>query len=116
MGAVLSKPITAFIPYSGNEFTRHTVEHVRRSGLVDKIYLLAVTSEGDIAGCETLEVDAVTSSRTIDLFSKHAASADSGSPHVLLVTQNMLIEFVQKGIERMHQVAESTGGGLGYSD
>ena len=33
----MSKPITAFVPYSGNDFTRHTVEHLRRSGLVDKI-------------------------------------------------------------------------------
>ncbi len=112
----MSKPITAFVPYSGSEFTRHTVEHLRRSGLVDKIYLLAVTSEGDIAGCETLEVDAVTSSRTIDLIIKHAGSGNGGSTHVLLVTHNTPIEFVEHGIERMHQVAESTGAGLVYSD
>jgi len=112
----VSKPITAFVPYSGSEFTRHTVEHLRRSGLVDKIYLLAVTSEGDIAGCETLEVDAVTSSRTIDLIIKHAGSGNGGSTHVLLVTHNTPIEFVEHGIERMHQVAESTGAGLVYSD
>ena len=112
----MSKPITAFVPYSGNEFTRHTVEHLRRSGLVDKIYLLAVTSEGDIAGCETLEVDAVTSSRTIDMIIKHAGSGNGGSTHVLLVTQNTPIEFVEHGIERMHQVAEATGAGLVYSD
>ena len=67
----MSKPITAFVPYSGNDFTRHTVEHLRRSGLVDKIFLLAVTSEADIAGCETIDVDAITSSRTIDLIIKH---------------------------------------------
>ena len=89
----MSRPVTAFVPYSGNEFTRHTVEHLRRSGLVDKIYLLAVTSEGSIAGCEMLEVDAITSSRTIDMMIKHAAGT-----HALLVTQNTPIEFVEHGV------------------
>ena len=108
----MAKPITAFVPYSGNEFTRHTVEHLRRSGLVDKIYLLAVTSEADIAGCETIDVDAVTSSRTIDLIIKHAG----GGTHALLITQNTPIEFVGHGVERLYQVAADSGAGLVYSD
>src|SRR6185295_15807899 len=100
----VSKPITAFVPYSGNDFSRHTVEHLRRSGLVDKICLMAVTSEADIAGCETIDVDAVTSSRTIDLIIKHAGGNGAGT-HALLVTQNTPIEFVEHGVERLHQVA-----------
>ncbi|MEO6436023.1 MAG: glycosyltransferase family A protein [Tepidisphaeraceae bacterium] len=110
------KPITAFVPYSGSDFTRHTVEHLRRSGVVDKIYLMAVTSESDIAGCETIEVDAVTSSRTIDLIIKHAAGQGGAGTYALLVTQNTPIEFVEHGVERMHQVAQNTGAGLIYSD
>lgn len=110
-----TKPITAFVPYSGNDFTRHTIEHLRRSGLVNKIYLLAVVSEADLAGCETLEVDAVTSSRTIDLIIKHAGGGGGGT-HALLVTQDTPIEFVEHGVERMYQVAESTGAGLVYAD
>ena len=55
-----NKPINAFVPYSGNEFTRTTVEHIRRSGWSIRSYLLAVTSETNIAGCQTLEVDRVT--------------------------------------------------------
>ena len=65
-------PLYAFVPYSGNEFTRTTVEHIRRSGIVEKIFLLAVTSETNIAGCQTLEVDSVASSRTIKLMLKNA--------------------------------------------
>jgi hypothetical protein len=110
-----TKPITAFVPYSGNDFTRHTVEHLRRSGLVNKIYLLAVVAEADLAGCETLEVDAVASSRTIDLIIKHAGGGGAGT-HALLITQNTPIEFVEHGVERMHQIAESTGAGLVYAD
>jgi hypothetical protein len=108
---VPTNPITAFVPYSGNNFTRHTVEHLRRSGLISKIFLLALTSEADIPGCETIEVDAVTSSRTIDLIIKHAEGT-----HALLVTQNTPIEFVEHGVERLHQVAAETGAGLVYSD
>jgi hypothetical protein len=81
---------------------------------VDKIYLLAVTSEADVAGCETIEVDAVTSSRTIDLIIKHAGG--NGGTHALLITQNTPIEFVEHGVERLHQVAADSGAGIVYSD
>jgi hypothetical protein len=108
------KALTAFVPYNGSDFTRHTVEGLRRSGLVGKIFLLALTAEADIAGCETLEVDAVTSSRTIDLIIKHAAGGPGS--YALLITQNTPIEFVEHGVERMHQVAHDTGSGLVYSD
>ena len=90
------------MPYSGNEFTRHTVEHLRRSGLVNKIYLLAVTSEADIAGCETLEVDAVT--QQPDDRPDHQARR--AATHALLVTQNTPIEFVEHGVR-----ADAPGGG-----
>jgi GT2 family glycosyltransferase len=115
-GSSTGKPITAFVPYSGNDFTRQTVEHLRRSGVVETIYLLAVTSEANIAGCQTLEVDAVTSSRTIDLIIKHAGRSGNGGAYALLVTQDTPIEFVEHGIERMHQVASAAGAGLVYSD
>jgi hypothetical protein len=114
--AAVSRPIAAFVPYSGSDFTRHTVEHLRRSGIVDKIYLMAVTSEADIAGCETLEIDAITSSRTIDLMIKHAGGTAAGGTHALLVAHNTPIEFIGHGIERMQQVASDTGAGLVYSD
>ena len=105
-----NKSINAFVPYSGNEFTRTTVEHLRRSGCVDKIFLLAVTSETNIAGCQTLEVDSVTSSRTIKLILQNAAGA-----HALLVVHDIPMDFAQYGVQRMHQVVAS-GAAMVFSD
>jgi hypothetical protein len=108
---VPNRPITAFVPYSGNEFTRSTVEHLRRSGVVERIFLLAITSEADIAGCQTLEVDAVTSGRTINMIAKSA-----GDSHALLVIHNTPIEFGHSGVHRMHQVLGSSGAAMVYGD
>ena len=104
-------PLNAFVPYSGNEFTRATVEQIRRSGLVDKIFLLAVTSETNIAGCQTLEVDSVSSSRTIKMMLKNAAGG-----HALLIIHDTPIEIAMWGIHRMHQVLDSTGAAMVYGD
>lgn len=104
-------PIYAFVPYSGNEFTRTTVEHIRRSGIVEKIFLLAVTSETNIAGCQTIEVDSVSSSRTIKMILQNA-----GDAHALLVIHDTPVEIAQHGVHRLHQVLSSTGASLAYGD
>ncbi len=104
-------PIHAFVPYRGNEFTRTTVEPLRRSGVVDKIFLLAVTSETNIAGCQTLEVDTVASSRTIKLILSNSACA-----HALLVIHDTPIELAAFGIQRLAQVLDSTGAAMVYGD
>jgi hypothetical protein len=107
---VPNKSINAFVPYSGNEFTRTTVEHLRRSGCVDKVFLLAVTSETNIAGCQTLEVDSVTSSRTIKLILQNAAGA-----HALLIVHDIPMDFAPYGVQRLHQVVDS-GPAMVFSD
>ncbi len=108
----MAKPITAFVPYSSNEFTRKTVEQLQATGLVAKTYLLTThKTSGDIVGCKTLKVDALFSSETFRLMVKKCQSS-----FMLLVIHDTLIEFGQFGIERLLAVAEQTGSGLVYSD
>jgi hypothetical protein len=54
----MSNPITAFIPYSGQQFTKATIEQLQDSGFVEKIFLLTTGAEGlSINGCESLPID-----------------------------------------------------------
>ncbi|MGE5351973.1 MAG: glycosyltransferase family 2 protein [Acidobacteriota bacterium] len=108
----MERKITAFIPYSGNDFTRKTVSELYNSGLVDKCYLIVTTDvEENIEGCEKLKVESLFSSETVSQL-KEKSNAD----YTLFITQDNLIEFGQFGIERFLHVAEDTGAGLVYSD
>ncbi|HEX2960985.1 MAG TPA: glycosyltransferase family 2 protein [Ignavibacteriales bacterium] len=108
----MERKITAFIPYSGNDYTRKTVGELYNSGLVDKCYLIVTSDiEENIEGCEKLKVESLFSSETVSQL-KEKSNAD----FTLFITQDNLIEFGQFGIERFLHVAEDTGAGLVYSD
>jgi glycosyltransferase involved in cell wall biosynthesis len=108
----MGKPITAFIPYSGQDFTAATVKTLTTSGCVDRIFLL--TTDGDlppIAGCQTLTVPALLGSATVELL-----AAKSRTPYLLLLLHDTAVEIGQFGLERFLQAAEMTGAGCVYAD
>ncbi|MGE5431926.1 MAG: glycosyltransferase family 2 protein [Syntrophomonadaceae bacterium] len=108
----MERKITAFIPYSGNDFTRKTVGDLQASGLVDKCYLIATQNvEQGIEGCEIIKVESLFSSETVSQLKEK-----SNAEYTLFITQDNLIEFGQFGVERFLHVAEDTGAGLVYSD
>ena len=103
--------ITAFVPYSGSDSTRRTVDQLKLSGLVEKIILLAGDDVTALEGCMLYKIDGVTSAATM----RKMASA-AGSPYCLFVLHDTQIEFGQFGIERFLRVAETTGAGFVFSD
>ncbi|MEK7249728.1 MAG: glycosyltransferase family 2 protein, partial [Bacteroidota bacterium] len=108
----MSAPITAFLPYSGNHFTKATVEQLQQSGLIEKIHLLTTgTSDLRIEGCESLPIDSVTSSRTMQQMAKRAKTH-----FTLLLLHDTSLDFGRFGIDRFLNVAETTVSGLLYSD
>ena len=108
----MAKPLTVFLPYSGTEHTRRTVEPLKQSPLVESICLLSTRSAGQLLpGCESLAVDSLYSSRTL-----RKIAAKTATPYTLLVIQDTPIEFGQFALERLLSVAELTGSGLVYSD
>ena len=108
----MPKPITAFIPYRGDEFTRRITEQLKESGLVDKLYLLSM-GEGNapIDGCELLPVNSLFGSPTMRLIARK-----THSPYALFQIHDTLIDFGRFGIDRFLSVARNTGSGLIYSD
>jgi hypothetical protein len=104
--------ITAFVPFTGSDFTRRTVEQLRASDLVGKVCLLTTGEvQTDIEGCTLLKVDSLLGSKSLRLISEK-----SNSLYTLLIIHDTLIEFGQFALERFLSVAKSTGSGLVYSD
>ncbi len=105
----MPKPITAFVPYSGLPSMRHTIEHLRRSELVERVCLL--TAGATVEGCTPVPVTALTSTQAMDAIAREART------HLcLLVLHETPIDFGQFALERLHTVAETTVSSIVYSD
>jgi hypothetical protein len=108
----LAKPITAFVPASGQEFTRQTIAQLLQSGVVEKVVVLSLgggSARHD--GADTLNVDSLHSRATAQLIANHSAT-----PYALLLVHDTPIELGQYALNRFIDVAEWTGAGLLYSD
>jgi GT2 family glycosyltransferase len=108
----MSRLITVFIPFSGSEFTKKTIDNFSGSNLIKKICLLSqndVTDKFD--NTEVLQVDSLFSSSTIRLM-----KSKSDTKYILFLTQDTLIQLGQFSLERFISVAESIGSGIIYSD
>ena len=108
----MAKPISAFVPYQGDHFTRRTIDQLLSSNLVYTVYLLTNQDvPNDISECNRLKVGSLFSSDTMRLVAKKCSS-----PYALFIMHNEPIEFGQHAIERLLSVAENSGSGLVYSD
>ena len=71
------KTINCFVPYADAAQVQATVNALRQSELVTKIFLLATSDDAQpLDGCELLHIDTITSSATMK---KIAAAADAGN-------------------------------------
>ncbi len=106
------KKVTAYLPYGGNEHTLDTVNQLKETGLVEKIFLLSQFDQvKELTDCEIIEVDILTGSKTIDFIIKNTLT-----DFALFLTQDTLINLGQYAPERFIDAANMTGAGLVYSD
>jgi hypothetical protein len=107
----MPKPITAFVPFSGAEYTRNTVKALQESGLVESVCLLTSEGQAGIDGCRSLAVKTLAGSAAMQ-----TVAAETKTPFALLVLSDTAIDFGQLALERFVGVAEATGAGMVYSD
>lgn len=108
----MSKSLTVFVPFSGQDHTRRVLEQLKQSAAVEKIYLLATSPAGaPLKGCEQLKVDSLYGSKTMQSIAKAAKT-----PYTMLLLHDVAIAFGQFALERFVAVAETTGASLVYSD
>ncbi len=108
----MSKPLTLFIPYTGRDHTRRTIESFQNSGLIEHTYILTTGSSNlKINGCTDLDIENLTGTKTFRLISNRLSS-----PYALLLLQDTLTLPGQYSLERFISVAAQTGAGIVYSD
>jgi len=104
--------ITAFLPYSGKEHTKKSVESLRKSKLISEIFLLSTYNNlAPIDGCQILQTNNFSSHETVKLINKNTKTE-----FFFILTQDHLLDAGQFCFERFIYLAETTGAGMVYSD
>lgn len=106
--------IDCFIPYIDGSQAAATVGALRAEGVVGRIFLMSAGSDTGvrgIAGCEVIAVDGIRSTDAVRAMARHAVS-----PYVLLYTKYDTMQPGYRALDRMVQVAETTGATLVYSN
>lgn len=106
------QPIHCFIPYGDPEITRQNVEYLRRSPLVDQIYLL--TGNEKAAPIEPAHLIFTPSLGDTDTLRRIAGHAGNG--YVLIYTRTEPLQPGPFAWERMAAVADDSRAGMVYAD
>ena len=93
-----------------------TVDELKKSELVQQIYLLAQggldeTQSHAIEGCEVVEIDGMQSSHTVKKIA-NLATAD----YTLIYLKPTVLKLGYFALDRMARIADDTGAGMVYLD
>ncbi|HAQ19778.1 MAG TPA: glycosyl transferase [Prolixibacteraceae bacterium] len=106
------KKITCFIPYSSQEETLATVQELRKSDLVSKVYVLCSAEQNcRFEGAEVLKSEPMTNCKTINRI-----AALANTIYTLIYTRQSSLQLGQLALERFVQVADDTQSGMVYSN
>ena len=110
----MRKTINCFIPYAEGTAAEQTISTLKKSSIVNKIYLLTTSSNKPLStpeGCEILPVDSLTSSETMVQIARRA-----NTHFTLLYTKLSSLELNDEALERMIGPLEDNRCGMIYSD
>ncbi|MFR9166122.1 MAG: glycosyltransferase family 2 protein [Dysgonomonas sp.] len=104
--------INCFIPFQSAAQVKETVNSLRNSELVDKIFLLTDNDCKDkVDGCEVVSIDSLRSTSTV----KTIAEKASGD-YTVIYTKSAELRFGYFALDRMLKIAQDSGAGMLYSD
>jgi hypothetical protein len=104
--------ITCFIPFGSEKETNLTVQELRKSDLVLKIYLIGAEKElFEVEGAEWINSGKLSSGTTIKTIATRCQT-----DFILLYTRQSPLKISQYGLERLVQVAGDTSSGMVYSN
>jgi hypothetical protein len=108
----MKKTIDCFLPYADSAQVMPTIEGLKNSPVVAKIFLLATAAEAQpIEGCELIAIDALNSSETM----KKIADA-AQSEFALLYTKYNKLVMGYLALERFVRLAHDSKAGMLYAD
>ena len=104
--------INCFIPFAEKEQAQKTIDGLKSSALVNKIYLLAGADvQGTVEGCEVIKVTNLNASATM-----RAIADKADADFVLLYTKYDTLKFAPYAIDRFVQIAQDSQSGMLYAD
>ncbi|MCH5218968.1 MAG: glycosyltransferase family 2 protein [Muribaculaceae bacterium] len=104
--------INCFLPYADEAQVKTTVDGLKTSDLVTKIFLLATQADAKpVAGCELIHIDALNSSATMK---KIADAADAD--YILLYTKYNNLVMGYFALDRFVRLAQDSKAGMLYAD
>lgn len=106
------KTINAFILYTQQEQAAKTVDQLKQSEYVEKIYLLAPQKGMQaIGGCEMIEIDSMQSTETVLKIAEK-----SNADYTLIYQKSTVLQLGYFALERMIKIAEDASAGMVYAD
>jgi len=106
------KTIEAFILYSEPEQAMKTVEELKQSEAVTKIWLLTPAGiTAKIKGCKNIAIDTLQSSDTV----RKIAQKSKGD-YTLIYLKSTMLKPGYFALERMIRIAEDSAAGMVYAD
>jgi hypothetical protein len=104
--------INCFLPYQDNTEIQKTIEDLKKSSLINSIYLLSANENAvPVEGCEIIVADSLRSTATLRKIAEKAHAEFS-----LIYTKDSTLELGQYALERFAKIATDTEAGLVYSD
>jgi hypothetical protein len=108
----MNNKLTVFLPYDGNELTLHFIEELKKSCLIEDIFLLVSKElKTNPPDCKTLFIDSLYSSNTLKLISKN-----TNTDLILFFIKEVLIKLHSNALERFISVIKDTNAGIIFSD
>lgn len=107
----MSAKVTCFIPFGTKEETAITVNELKNSELVSKIYVVGNVGGEQLDGVEFLGNEGLANGKTIKLIAEKA-----DSEYVFIYTKTSALTLGQLAMDRFYQVANDTNSGLVYSN
>ncbi len=108
----MNKSINCFIPFVDAAQAQVTIDGLKQSALVSKIFLLATDSQAKaVEGCEVITIDALNSSDTM----LKIAQATEGE-YILLYTKYNNLVMGYFALDRFVRLAEDSKAGMLYAD
>jgi hypothetical protein len=110
----MDNKIICFMPFSGSEAAEVTIQSLKLSGIIKKIYLVAPSGSAQKnrdRQVSFLEVEGFASTASVRIMAEKA-----GSGFVLIYTKPYPLDLGRFALQRMIQVCEDANAGMVYSD
>lgn len=108
----MKNSINCFIPFLEKDQVKETINSLKSSNLINKIFLLTENDcKESIDGCELLTIDSLKSTNTIK---KIASKSDC--PYTLIYTKYADLRLGMFALDRILQIAKDSNAGMIYTD